>query len=245
MPKIKFQISNNEYDYQTNKNVLPISDLPLSLIPKGPPKTGEIYLRLVHEEAKKCPNVVRKELPNSKETKITKNTKNINYLRQFFNRFEEEKEKEERNNQLIPSYLKALKPWKDYFIKEFEIQRKIFNKKNMPDNYIKEIFPVLEDESNWKVYLYGKSKKNYIKKVNVNLLNKDYTPEDKKNQGLNVFNENKKRKIFESNIENNKKICINNINSCNTFDYNIDINSNELKIEGRKPLLTIVKQMNQ
>jgi hypothetical protein len=53
MKKLKFQILNDEYEYYNNKNVLPISEIPLNLIPKGPPKTGEIYLRLVHEEAKK------------------------------------------------------------------------------------------------------------------------------------------------------------------------------------------------
>jgi len=47
MKKLKFQILNDEYEYYNNKNVLPISEIPLNLIPKGPPKTGEIYLRLV------------------------------------------------------------------------------------------------------------------------------------------------------------------------------------------------------
>jgi len=47
MSKIKFQLKNDEYDINNSKNVLPISDIPLNLIPKGPPKTGEIYLRLV------------------------------------------------------------------------------------------------------------------------------------------------------------------------------------------------------
>jgi len=47
MSQLKFQLKNDEYEYQNAKNVLPISDIPLSLIPKGPPKTGEIYLRLV------------------------------------------------------------------------------------------------------------------------------------------------------------------------------------------------------
>jgi len=199
MSRMKFQLKNDEYEYQNVKNVLPISDIPLSLIPKGPPKTGEIYLRLVHEEAKKCPKVVRKALPESEEKIITKETKNVNYLRKFFNRFEEEKEKEKKSNQLIPSYLKASNNWKNSFIKEFKYTRNIFNKNKLPDNYIKEIFPSLEDESNWKVYLYGKSKRG-LKKINLNSIEKEN-------------------------------------------DLEIDIDRK--RIEGRHPLLSIVKQMNQ
>jgi hypothetical protein len=252
---------NDEYEYYNNKNVLPISEIPLNLIPKGPPKTGEIYLRLVHEEAKKCPKVVRKALPKSKEVKITKDTKNINYLRKYFNRFEEEEKKVKENKQLIPSYLKALKSWKDSFIKDFKIQRNIFNEKCLPDNCNKELFPALEDESKWKVYLYGKSKRG-LKKINLNLLNEENNLKENEGENdlilnevedlnSNIIQENKKRKLIELNNENKKKLCIENenINSNEGIDYhNNNINNIKLNkkiIEGREPLLTIVKQMNQ
>ncbi|KAG4084163.1 survival motor neuron interacting protein 1-domain-containing protein [Neocallimastix lanati (nom. inval.)] len=230
MKKLKFQILNDEYEYYNNKNVLPISEIPLNLIPKGPPKTGEIYLRLVHEEAKKCPKVVRKALPKSKEVKITKDTKNINYLRKYFNRFEEE-------------------------------EKKIFNEKCLPDNCNKELFPALEDESKWKVYLYGKSKRG-LKKINLNLLNEENNLKENEGENdlilnevedlnSNIIQENKKRKLIELNNENKKKLCIENenINSNEGIDYhNNNINNIKLNkkiIEGREPLLTIVKQMNQ
>ncbi|ORX60178.1 hypothetical protein BCR36DRAFT_274816 [Piromyces finnis] len=167
MSKLKFKFKNDEYEYQNSKNVLPISDIPLNLIPTGPPKTGEIYLRLVHEEAKKCPKVVRKSPPRPVESIITNKTKNINYLRKIFNNFEEEKEKKEKSNQLIPLYLKASKQWKDSFLNDFKNSRNIFNKKELPNNYIKETFPSLEDESSWKIYLYGKSNKE-MKKLSTN-----------------------------------------------------------------------------
>jgi len=251
MSRMKFQLKNDEYEYQNVKNVLPISDIPLSLIPKGPPKTGEIYLRLVHEEAKKCPKVVRKALPESEEKIITKETKNVNYLRKFFNRFEEEKEKEKKSNQLIPSYLKASNNWKNSFIKEFKYTRNIFNKNKLPDNYIKEIFPSLEDESNWKVYLYGKSKRG-LKKINLNSIEKENDLEIEEMLSLEentlIVENDKKRKYNKllNNNSNNKKICIKNElinNNCDIRDNFKDIDRK--RIEGRHPLLSIVKQMNQ
>jgi len=67
----------------------------------------------------------------------------------------------------------------------------------------------------------------------------------------NIIQENKKRKLIELNNENKKKLCIENenINSNEGIDYhNNNINNIKLNkkiIEGREPLLTIVKQMNQ
>jgi len=251
MSKIKFQLKNDEYDYNNGKNVLPISDIPLNLIPKGPPKTGEIYLRLVHEEAKNCPKVVRKELPVSEEKVITKETKNVNYLRKYFNKFEEETEKVKKSNQLIPSYLKASKEWKVTFIKEFKKSRNIFSKYSLPDHCIKELFPALEDESNWKVYLYGKSKRG-LKKENSKLLHKVEESNELVNLTSNDIQKDKKRKLIENGEidSNNKRLCTNsNSSEDTTYEDNInnmeDIKINKIKVEGRDPLLVIIKQMNQ
>jgi hypothetical protein len=111
------------------------------------------------------------------------------------------------------------------------------------------------------VYLYGKSKRG-LKKINLNLLNEENNLKENEGENdlilnevedlnSNIIQENKKRKLIELNNENKKKLCIENenINSNEGIDYhNNNINNIKLNkkiIEGREPLLTIVKQMNQ